>query len=189
MMHTILLVDDDPNVLAALSRALRKEVYQVATAGSSAEAISILSRQRVDLVVSDEEMPGGSGSDLLARVRRSWPETARFILTGRATVDTAVRAINDGAVSRFLIKPCDPEELRVAIRQVLRQRDLEMQARRLYMKVKKQEAMLAEVARVDPALCRIERDADGVIVLDDPPEDHDDFMRKVHEVLGEQVPE
>lgn len=186
MTHAVLLVDDDPNALAALGRALRKEDYQLVVAGSPSEALDILAQRRIDLIVSDEQMPGGSGSELLARVRREWPETVRFILTGRATLDTALRSINDGAVSRFLVKPCDPEELRLSIREALRQRDLEVQARRLYRKVKRQEEMLS---RIDPALCRVERDADGAIVLDDPPNDHDDFMRKVYELLGEQVPE
>jgi DNA-binding NtrC family response regulator len=115
----VLFVDDDPSVTDAMRRSLRDEPYQVATAGSGDEALAVLRKGPVDVIVSDEMMPGMSGSDLLALVRRDYPGTARMILTGQATLDAAIRAINEGEVYRFFTKPARTIDLALAIRQAL----------------------------------------------------------------------
>jgi two-component system, probable response regulator PhcQ len=108
---TILLVDDEPNVTDALKRALRREPYELLTATSAFAAQQILERQHVDVVVSDEQMPGMSGSELLSSVRKQFPHTIRMILSGQASLEAAVRAINEGEVYRFFLKPCNPTDL------------------------------------------------------------------------------
>jgi PAS domain S-box-containing protein len=120
----VLLVDDEPDVLIALSRALRREPYDVVCAGSAAEALALLGEEDIDLVVSDCEMPALSGIDFLSRVRQAWPSVIRFMLTGRPTVERAVDAINVGAVHRFFTKPCQAAELGLAIREGLRERSV-----------------------------------------------------------------
>jgi DNA-binding NarL/FixJ family response regulator len=116
----VLLVDDDEAVLSALQDALHREPYEVLTTRSGEEALSLLKRTPVDVVVSDEEMPGITGSELLAVVRDKHPETTRLLLTGRATLDSAIRAINEGQVYQYVTKPVDTrrfaEILRAAIR-------------------------------------------------------------------------
>lgn len=111
----ILLVDDEPLVLEALVPLVRRHA-EVEVAGDGAEALARLRAGRAfSVVVSDMRMPGMSGSALLACARREFPETVRVMLTGEAGVDAAVRAINDGGVFRFLVKPCPPDVLRATL--------------------------------------------------------------------------
>lgn len=125
LAHTVLLLDDEPNVLSGLRRALRKEPYDLICASSAHEALALLHSRPVDVVISDQDMPGMTGTAFLAKVRDKFPDTTRFMLTGKATLEVALQAINDDAVSRFLVKPCDPQLLARSIRQALRQKELE----------------------------------------------------------------
>lgn len=131
MQRTVLLVDDDENVLRALARALRHQPFCIYTAHTADEAIDALKAHPVDVVVSDECMPGMSGSRLLAWIAEHCPEVMRIVLTGHATAETAIRAINQGAVYHFLTKPCDPVQLAVVIRKALEHKQLLEENRRL----------------------------------------------------------
>ena len=124
MSYTVLLVDDEPNVLDGLQRALRKEPYLILTATSAEMALEILRTRAVDLVVSDYEMPGMPGTTFLAQVQQEFPEIVLFLLTGKATLEVAIQAINDGAISHFFTKPCDTAALAFTIGQTLQQRTL-----------------------------------------------------------------
>jgi len=123
MSAIVLLVDDDDNVLHGLSRVLRNQPYQLFTARSGDEAMFILKTHPVDVVVTDERMPGMSGTDLVAWVAEHCPETKRIVLTGHATATTAIRAINEGEVFRFFTKPCNEVDLAIAIREALERRE------------------------------------------------------------------
>jgi two-component system probable response regulator PhcQ len=122
MAPIVLLVDDDPDVLHGLARVLRHQPYRLQTARSGEEAIAALKAHDIDVVVSDEEMAGLSGNDLLAWIAEHCPNTMRIMLTGRATTHTAVRAINEGEVYRFFTKPCDDVELAITIRKAIEHR-------------------------------------------------------------------
>lgn len=115
----VLLVDDDIGVLEGLERALRKEGLDVLSATSARGAFEILCRTSVDVVVSDDRMPGMSGTELLAAVREALPSVARIILTGGGTLDAAARAINEGVVFAFLTKPCEATALASLVRDAL----------------------------------------------------------------------
>ena len=119
MLHTVLLVDDDPLVLDGLRRALHKETYEALSAVSADEALRILSLKKVDVVVSDEMIPGMPGSEFLGVVCNKYPETIRIMLTGRPDLDTALRSIHKGHVYRFLIKPCSGKELSIEVGLIL----------------------------------------------------------------------
>lgn len=119
MEHTVLLIDDDPNILHGLARALRNQPYRLHTATSGEEAMLVLKSRRVSVIVADEHMPGMRGSELLAWVAEHCPEVMRIVLTGQPTVDAAIRAINEGRVYQFFTKPCNPAHLAVAIRKAL----------------------------------------------------------------------
>jgi CheY-like chemotaxis protein len=111
----LLCVDDEPEVLEGLKLHLER-VFDLATAGSGAEG---LERIRTDgpfaAVISDMRMPGMSGAEFLAQVRAAAPQTVRLLLTGQSDMDSAVAAVNDGQIFRFLTKPCPPTQLRAAI--------------------------------------------------------------------------
>lgn len=111
----ILCVDDEERVLAFLERDLGKE-FTVFTAASGADGLETLRRHRdIAIVVSDMKMPEMDGAEFLSRVRESWPNTVRILLTGQADIEAAADAVNRGAIFRFLLKPCDREELRRAL--------------------------------------------------------------------------
>lgn len=177
---TILLVDDEPNVTDALKRALRREPYEFLTAVSGAEAQQILERQHVDVVISDEQMPGMSGSEFLSKVRKQFPHTIRMILSGQASLDAAVRAINEGEVYRFFLKPCNPTDLIFTIQQALTHKRLEEQSRRLLREYQRQAAMLAKLNHNGPDLLRLDTDAQGAVIIDES-----DGEGEVKELLAE----
>jgi len=174
----VMFVDDDPGVTAALRRVLRHEPYEVIAEASADGALRTLRLRPVDVVVSDEQMPGMSGSELLGRVRREFPHTIRMILSGQATLDAAVRAINEGRVYRFFLKPCHPSEVKVAIRQSLEHRQLATLSRELLRRHQRQMQLGRALERQSPGITRLDTDADGAIIVDETDADCD-----VHQLL------
>lgn len=114
----VLLVDDEEHILSALRRSLRREGYQIVTAGSGAEALRILEERPVAAVVSDHKMPGMDGLALLARVARRWPAAARLMLTGWPG-DLSRGELEGVGVAALLEKPWDDAELKSALRRAL----------------------------------------------------------------------
>ena len=117
---TLLLVDDESSVLSALKRVLRRLNYRVLTAGGGEEALDVLARNEVGVILTDQRMPGMSGIELLARVRRMHPRTVRMVLSGYTDIDSLTEAINRGELYRFLAKPWEEEDLVAAIRDAFR---------------------------------------------------------------------
>jgi len=180
MEPTVLLVDDEPGVVEGLKRALRHEPYTILEAGSADEALKLLADTPVDVIVSDEKMPGTPGTELLARVRSEHPEVMGIILTGYASLDAAIRAINEGEVYRFLTKPVSYADVAVSIRHALQQKALMSEVRRLLKTVKRQSAVLEEVERAHPGIATVRTTSDGAIVVDeDLPQDFESFMKAV----------
>jgi DNA-binding NtrC family response regulator len=114
-MKSILLVDDDPNLLRGLRRSLRDQPYYLFVANSGQQAIEMFSRREFDLAVVDQQMHGIQGTELVAWIREHHPRTVRLMLTGHPNVRIAQDSINRGGVFRFLIKPIRDLELAVAI--------------------------------------------------------------------------
>src|SRR5208282_4076352 len=115
----------------ALKRVLNDEPYLIYTAGSAEEGMLLLRTYPVTVVISDEEMPGIHGSEFLSLVHREFPDVIRIILTGHASVDAAIRAINEGEIYRFFTKPWNDPEIRFAIRAAVEKYDLEEENRNL----------------------------------------------------------
>jgi response regulator RpfG family c-di-GMP phosphodiesterase len=108
---TVLCVDDEPEILAGISLHLRRK-FEVITAVGGASGLEVLgSRRDISVVLSDMRMPGMDGATFLARVRQAAPDTVRMLLTGQTDLDSAIAAINEGQIFRFLTKPCPPERL------------------------------------------------------------------------------
>jgi response regulator RpfG family c-di-GMP phosphodiesterase len=109
MTDRILCVDDDRNILQAYQRALRKR-FHIATALGGDEALEkIRSEGPFAVVISDMQMPGMNGVEFLKRVRECSKDTVRMMLTGNADQQTALEAVNEGHIFRFMTKPCPPE--------------------------------------------------------------------------------
>ena len=172
-LGTILFVDDEPNITEALRRSLRTHPYTLLTATSAAEGLAVMEQRTVDIVVSDEQMPGMAGSEFLSIVRTRNPGIIRIILSGHASFDAALRAINEGEVYRFLVKPCSPTDLIGTIHQALAHKRLLELSRRLLQDYKRQSALLAQAAPATPAIRQLETDVDGAIVVDEADGDYD----------------
>ncbi len=111
----ILCVDDEPNVLEGLTLHLRRK-YQVLTATSGSQGLELLrAHPEVAVVVSDMRMPGMDGAAFLKEARATAPDATRVLLTGQADLASAISAVNDGQIFRFLTKPLPPEQLQVAL--------------------------------------------------------------------------
>lgn len=128
---TVLCVDDEPNILAALKRALRPAGLVVLTAPGAAEALEVLERLPVDLLISDMRMPGMDGAQLLEQVHARWPQVVRILLTGHADMASTVAAINRGHILRYIHKPWDEGALLDAVRQGLAMLALQRERDRL----------------------------------------------------------
>lgn len=114
-MQKILLVDDDPNVLSAYQRRLRKR-FDIETALCSEEGVTAVNfLGPFAVIVSDMQMPRENGAEFLAKIQKTSPDSVRIMLTGNADQQTAIDAVNQGGVFRFLNKPCPAEELEAAI--------------------------------------------------------------------------
>lgn len=114
-----LFVDDETNILDGISVALRGRSFNILTAGSPAEALDLLSRERIAVVVSDERMPVMCGTEFLTQVRRKHPRVVRMVLSGTMDPHTISRAVNEAGVFRYLLKPCTPGDLGLAVEQAL----------------------------------------------------------------------
>lgn len=122
--YRLLLVDDEPGIVKALSRVFRLENYDVLTAGSGEDGLRLLAENTVHLVISDFLMPGMDGARFLREVKSRSPDTIRIMLTGHANTDAVMGAINDGAVYKFILKPWNDDDLRITVALALEQYDL-----------------------------------------------------------------
>ena len=181
--NKILIVDDEPNITLALKRCLRRDSYELFSASSGEQGLALLAQHDIDVVISDEMMPGMTGSEFLARVRKEHPATIRIILTGQASLAAAIRAINEGEVYRFFTKPCNDQDLRITIRQALQQRDLAQQSRQLLQRFQAQAAVLEELERDNPGISSVKTDERGAIVVDAEVDDVDELLGRIDAAL------
>ena len=136
--HTVLCVDDEASVLSALKRLFRKEGFALLTAASGADALKLLQDHPVHLIISDQRMPSMSGTELMAKVKDTYPDVIRMILTGYTDVDTITESINKGHIYKFFVKPWNDQSLVLEIRQALEQYDLIQTNKTLHEKVLEQ---------------------------------------------------
>jgi YesN/AraC family two-component response regulator len=162
---TILCVDDEPEVLEGLRRTLRREPYRLLTATSAGEALHLIATESVDVIVSDIDMPGTNGLELVARIRREHPEIVRLLLTGDASLEAALNAINQGEVHRFLTKPWDKDQLRRTLHDAIDRLDELRRAATAAAAVSVRDQLLESLERSHPGITRIER-TDGVYDVD-----------------------
>jgi len=162
----VLIVDDEENVCNALRRSLRREGYEMHFAHQPSEALEVLKQHKFDLVMSDHLMPNMTGLDFLKVVRDRYPDSVRMMLTGHADMQTAIDAINQGEIYRFLTKPWDDVELKVTVHLAFEKLDLERENRRLMATVRRQQDFIESLESEHPGIGSLQRDADGAILID-----------------------
>lgn len=124
----ILIVDDEESVAITMQAILEMDGHEVLTAASVADATALVEASEYDLVLSDLRLDDGDGIQIVSETRSRWPETVCIILTGYASLDSAVKALREGAYD-YLVKPCDVEELRLTVQRGLERRRLGTQLR------------------------------------------------------------
>jgi response regulator RpfG family c-di-GMP phosphodiesterase len=142
---TVLCVDDEVNILAALRRLLRSQGYVTLTADTPMEGLALLETHTVDLVISDMRMPLMDGAKFLDVVRTRWPETVRLLLTGHADIESIMYAINQGEIYRYITKPWSDVELIQIIEQALERKFLAHDKRQLQEQVHAQNEALKDL--------------------------------------------
>lgn len=121
---TILLVDDEENILAALRRVLRREGYRILTASSGQAGLDALALHKVDVIVSDQRMPGMTGVEFLRQAKELYPDTVRIVLSGYTELHSITDAINEGSIYKYLTKPWEDDLIRANIAEAFRHKAL-----------------------------------------------------------------
>jgi DNA-binding NtrC family response regulator len=163
--RSILLVDDEENICRSLRRTLKQEGYNVSIASEPAQALELLKDSPTDMVISDHLMPNMTGLELLKIVRTRYPDCVRIMLTGHADMQTAIKAINQGEIYRFLTKPWDNTELKVTIHLAFEELDLARENRRILAAARRQYDLLQILEH--PGIESVARDSSGAILIED----------------------
>ncbi len=164
-MTAILAVDDDPDILNALRRALAPLGVPLILTEDPTEVLAILDDQPIALLISDIDMPQMTGLELMSQVRQAHPNVVRMLLTGRTTFDSAMYAINHGEVHRYLNKPFEPSELRKLVQEALaRSADL-ARTSRAGLLAEKQRQLREQLEAEHPGLTKLVRDAEGAYLV------------------------
>lgn len=143
MERTLLLVDDEQNILSALARLFRCDGYQILTANGGSAGLALLAENKVGVILSDQRMPEMSGSEFLSQVTALYPDTVRIILSGYTELASVTDAINRGAIYKFLTKPWEDELLRENVRQAFDHYEMAYENERLKCELTDANARLA----------------------------------------------
>ena len=143
--YTVLFVDDEPNILRAIKRALFTMDITLLLADSGAKALELMSNHEVHVVISDMKMPQMSGAELLEQVAINYPDTFRVVLTGYADIESTIKAVNQGKIHRYLQKPWDNQELISVVEEGLERVKLKAENTRLQKLTRLQNRKLRDV--------------------------------------------
>jgi len=139
----LLLVDDEVNILSALRRLLRQDRYEIVTANSGNEALEVLKSSAVDVIITDQRMPGMTGVEFLRLAKDRYPDSVRIVLSGYTELQSVTDAVNEGAVYKFLTKPWDDEQLREHVAEAFKRKEMEDENNRLQHELKLANSALA----------------------------------------------
>ncbi|MDR5899307.1 EAL domain-containing protein [Halomonas vilamensis] len=126
---TLLLLDDEPNILSALTRVLRRDGYRIIAAERASDAFEYMAMNDVHVILSDQRMPEMSGTEFLRRAKELYPDTVQLILSGYTNLKTVTEAVNQGGVYKFITKPWDDDELRALVQEAFRHGEREQRRR------------------------------------------------------------
>tara|TARA_R110000851_G_scaffold332391_1_gene508436 strand:+ start:138556 stop:139890 length:1335 start_codon:yes stop_codon:yes gene_type:complete len=141
---TILIVDDDANVISSVKRAFRAQPFRILGATNGENALQFLEEESVDLVICDARMPGTDGPALLSTIESRWPDCMRILLTGYEDIEQTIRAINEGRIFRYISKPWDDRLLLLAINQALAHQHIKRDRNRLQVLTQEQNIALQQ---------------------------------------------
>lgn len=161
--HNLLVIDDEPSILSALKRQFRRN-YQVYIANSAEEGLELMKTHPIQVIISDQRMPGMNGTAFFDQVKTNYPHAIRLLLTGYADIQAVIEAINDGNIYRYITKPWDPAELDTIVRGAFERHDLIVRNEELVVKL--QQANIELESRVQSRtaqLVAVSKDKDRMI--------------------------
>jgi len=166
-IDSVLIVDDEPFVINSVRRVLIDDGYKIYSAKNGIDGLDILKAHTIKVVISDEMMPEMSGSEFLSKIRQQYPNVIRIMLTGHASIEAAMRAVNEGEIYRFFMKPWDDLDIRFAVRAGIEKYNLEEKNRKLQEVVRQKEMDLKMLERRFPGITSLSHDEEGRIILQD----------------------
>lgn len=161
---TVLVVDDDPHILKAIRRVLRKEQCGVLTAESAEKGMACLAREDIQIVISDKNMPRMDGLVFLKQVKSEYPQVLTIMLTGNADLGSAVEAINAAGVFKYLLKPWDDDDLRFTVNEALAFIRRQRTGFASRYDAKSNDIVRRDLEKDFPGITRVVRDKDGYII-------------------------
>jgi len=164
--HKILVVDNSPLILKALQRIFRCEGYNILTATCAQEAMKTMEDENIDMIITDENMPGLSGTDLLSLVKHKFPSVIKIMITGTNDIEVARDAINSGEIYRFFTKPWDDFELLISVKYALEHKATKQENDKLRSLVNKQKKLLNNLEKEHPGIADKRLTESGAIVID-----------------------
>lgn len=150
--YKILLVDDEPFILNSLTRLLRSDRVSILTACSAAKALEVVKSDDIQLVITDNLMPGMSGVELVSRIKECSPDTIRCILSGQSDIDAVLRAVNEGEVFRFILKPWNDMDLKATASMALAHYKLAEDNRRMAKVLDEQTLLIDHFRETHPEM-------------------------------------
>ncbi len=164
----VLLVDDEVSVLHAVRRVFsRSKIVKLIAVEDHFEAMEVVAEQDVGLVISDQRMPGMTGLEFLSWVNATHPRIVKIIMTGDTDIQTAVQAINDIGVYKFIRKPWNNDDLYWTVIRALEMVQMKQENRELMAELDEKDRCLQRYERLYPGITSLKRDADGAIVIDE----------------------
>ena len=144
--HNLLIIDDEIDIIKALERLFRRK-YNVFSTTSPQEALRIMEREEIQVVLSDQRMPGMTGVDFFTRIKDMYPDTMKLILTGYTDIESVIGAINKGQVFRYVKKPWEPDDLDMIVREAFEKSELMADNRMLMNELRLMNLTLEEKVR------------------------------------------
>ncbi|KAF0129195.1 MAG: hypothetical protein FD155_2684 [Bacteroidetes bacterium] len=141
--HNLLIIDDEVDITKALVRQFRRK-YNVFASTDATDALKIMENEKIQVVLSDQRMPGMTGVDFFERIKDKYPDALKLILTGYSDIEAVIGAINEGQVFRYVKKPWNPDELDSIIREAFEKYELITNNRKLILSLQEANATLEE---------------------------------------------
>lgn len=145
MERTLLLVDDEENIIASLVRLLRRDGYTILRANSGQGGLDLLAQHKVGVIISDQRMPGMNGAEFLSKVKELYPDTVRIMLSGYTELNSVTDAINRGAIYKFLTKPWEDDLLHANVKEAFQYYEMKIENVRLDLELRNANDALLQI--------------------------------------------
>lgn len=168
MLPTVLVIDDEIRSQEALRRTLEED-FKVFTASGAEAAQGIMERERVDILLCDQRMPGVSGVEFLKLARTQWPDTVRIIISGYTDSEDIIRGINEAGIYQYLLKPWQPDQLLLTLKNAADMNRLQLENQRLSLELRTAEPTLKQRVASKQAQVKAKFSIDQLVRAPDSP--------------------